>query len=355
MPKARVGFVLLSNSCQPQPSTRVSVLNMLPFLRAAGFDAQIVHEPDQTCECPDLSGLDARALASRFDIVYFQKVHGPAVQLLAQQLRAAGMRTVFGMCDRIRPDMTEVTDATVVVTEYLRLCYPEGLRNRIHVVHDGIERPQARRTAPIGDRGSARRPLQAVLVTSSALASLPVLVRPPPWLRVNIVGRYAPRRPRLRRWAEYRWRFAELDGLQRLDYLRFLTDRRIERVAWDPQRVYEQMQAADIGIIPVDARASSQPGEAEPDWALKSENRLTMKMAMGLPVIATPIPSYLPVVDEGRNAFLARHADEWFAQLEALRDPDRRTAIGARARASVLERYSMAAQARALTTLLDSL
>lgn len=355
MPFARIGFVLLSNARQAQPSTRISVLNMLPFLRAAGFETQIIHQPAQTCECPDLSALNARALSTKFDIVYFQKVHGPSAHRLAEELRAAGVRTVHGMCDRVYPEMTAATDATVVVTEHLRRQHPADFHERIHVVHDGIEHPDAFKSAVRGDRGSARRPLRAVLVTSSALAQLPVLSRPPPWLRLRIVGRYAPATQRVRRWNEYRWQLEQLRGARRLDYLRFLADRRIERFDWDPQRVYAQMQEADIGIIPVDIPAPSVIDPAEPVQALKSENRLTMKMAMALPVIATPIPAYLPVVDDGRNAFFARHVDEWMCRLEALRDPALRAAMGASARASVLERFSMASQAAALTTVLSSL
>ena len=41
-----VGFVLLSNSRDPQPSTRISVLKMLPYLRAAGYDPHILFEPE---------------------------------------------------------------------------------------------------------------------------------------------------------------------------------------------------------------------------------------------------------------------------------------------------------------------
>lgn len=347
MPVARVGFVLLSPSREALPSTRISVLNMLPCLRDAGYTAEIAYDPGRATHTPDLNGVDLRALASRYDLVYFQKVHGASVLKAVQWLERAGVRTVYGLCDVVAPDMVEATSATAVVTEYLRGLHPEPLRAKMHVVHDGIEQPQRRRPAASGHGGSRRRPLRAVLVTSSAPAMLPVLRRPPDWLRVAIVGAYpAPswRGVRLR-W--FRQQLADQSAGERLATMSFMLDRRIERVTWHPSGVYDQLERADIGMIPIDTEHAAA-------WQLKSENRLTLKMAVGLPVIATPIPAYESVVEPGRNAFFARSPEEWRAHLEALRDPGLRQAMGEQARAAVLPRFSKEAQARALIATLQA-
>lgn len=354
VPSARIGFVLLSHSSDPQPSTRVSVLNMLPFLRDAGFETRILHEPQAETETPDVGALDARELARRFDIVYFQKVHGPSVVRLVNELSALGVRTVYGMCDLVEPTMADATDATIVVTDYLKSLHPPALQPKIHVVHDGIENPAAHKTRVEDHRGSRGRPLRAVLVASASLAALPVIGTPPPWLQVSIVGRYPQRGEHRRRLRQIRWEFERRHNGQRLAYLSFLFDRRIERIAWDPVGVYQQMLRADIGIIPVDTGS----GEGEfppPAWKVKSENRLTLKMALGLPVVATPIPSYEPVVVPGENAFFARDRGEWLDHLEALRDPALREAVGRRARASVLHPYSKEVQAQGLIEVLRPL
>ena len=57
MTPVKIGFVLLSNSQHPIPSTRIAVLNMLPFLRAANFDPHIVFEPEYGTENPDVTDL----------------------------------------------------------------------------------------------------------------------------------------------------------------------------------------------------------------------------------------------------------------------------------------------------------
>lgn len=87
---------------------------------------------------------------------------------------------------------------------------------------------------------------------------------------------------------------------------------------------------------------------------MKSENRLTLKMALGLPVIASPVPAYLDIIQQGINGYIARSRAEWLDAIDALRDPGHRREVGAAARSSVLERFSMEAQARKLISVLES-
>lgn len=343
----KIGFVLLSAAAAPIPSTRVAVLNMLPFLRDAGFDPHIVFEPPTPTQSPRLT-LDVDWLAAEgFDIVCFQKVGGPAVLEQVAKLRARGISTAFIVCDVVDEAMARATDATIVVTAFLKSLYPIDLASRLHVVHDGIERPEARKLRHRRDRGSAANPLRAVLVTSALLETLPCIGVPPPWLHVTIVGRYPPSLGPGARLRELQWRLRQHPTWRsRWEALRFQLSERIRCEPWHPDGVYQALTAADLGVIPIETPAARD--EAVPDWMVKSENRLTLKMALGLPVVATPIPSYEPVVTPGVDAFFARTPAQWKQQLEALRDPDMREAVGHAARAAVIERYSMAAQARLL-------
>ena len=356
MNPVKVGFVLLSNSRQALPSTRCAVLNMFPFLRAENFDPHIVFEPAQAETTPDVSGLASRLCRDGFRIVVFQKVRGPGVEALVRRLSAAGIKTVYCVCDLVDAAMAEASDATIVVTDYLKSLYPIALHARIHVVHDGIEHADCHKTEWGGHRGSSGRPLRAVLVTSVQSDRLPLIVAPPNWLHVTIVGRYPPSARIFQRVREARWMLAsQQDTRQRLAYLRFLSNRRIDCIAWDAIDVYKRMKEADIGIIPIDALPLDLPGLPAPNWKVKSENRLSMKMCMGLPVIATPIPAYEPVVMQGQNGFLARTRQDWINCFEALRDPALRESMGRQARESVRNRYSLQEQARLLIGILNGL
>ena len=349
----KIGFVLLSNSRNPIPSTRIAVLNMFPFLRAAQFDPHIVFEPFQSTETPDVAGLATKLKAEGFRIVYFQKVHSDSVVKLARELRSEGIKTVFGVCDLVEPAMVDATDATITVTEHLKSHYPSALQAKIATVHDGIERPALHKTDWGQHGGSRARPLHAVLVTSVALDRLPLLVNPPSWLRVTIVGRYAAANQRLRRLREARWQLVgQTNPRAQVRFLRFLANPRIKRAAWDTNGVYDAMLQADLGIIPIE----TDPSQGALDsWQLKSENRLTLKMAVGLPVIATSIPAYEPVVQQGRNAFLAQNRVEWLNCLSALRDPALRRSVGQQARQTALTEYSMERQAEKLLLVLRGL
>lgn len=348
----KIGFVLLSNTKHAAPSTRIAVLNMLPLLRKAGFDPHIVFQPmpGADSKAPDVTGVVQKVLAEGIRIVLIQKVRGPSVLALARQLSAAGVKTVYQVCDLVDPQMAAATDLTTTTTEYLKALYPPELQDRIRVVHDGIEHEEARKTDWSKHRSTRWRPLRAVLVTSLSLDALPVLSNPPEWLSVTVVGRYSPGGVSLRRLREIRWKFSSInDSAERLAYLRFVAHPRIRLVGWDPVSVYEHMKGADIGIIPVDTSLDIDPELNQPSfWQVKSENRLTMKMCIGLPVIATPIPSYEVLIDQGRNGFLANSLDEWMDGLNTLRDPTVRRDIGERARATVVSRFSMDEQARLL-------
>jgi hypothetical protein len=353
----KVGFVLSSSANNPLPSTRIAVLNVLPLLRASGFDTRIVFEPPQPSNIPDVSGLGPRLIAEGFQIVCFQKVFGPGVTALVRELSAAGIKTVSMVCDVVEVEMATATHATIVVTDYLRSLYPRDLQSKMHVVHDGIEHPEYSKLDWGESSGpSSRRKLRAVLVTSSKLTRLPVLRTPPAWLEIVVVGDYPERIDGLQR---LRWMWWAAAGESRWTNLSaslaFMRSEGIRLVPWHPVHVYDEMLNADVGIIPIECTPESAPGMDPPAWRLKSENRLTLKMGIGLPVVATPIPSYECVVEHGRNGFLASTKDDWLRSLDALRDPQLRREIGQSARATVAERYSLEEQARRLLRILRSL
>lgn len=345
----RIGFVLLSNSACPLPSTRIAVLNLFPLLKAAGYKPEIIFEPASATETPELSGLAKRAAARGCEIVYFQKVHGPSVLAEMRDLREKGIRTVYGVCDRIDDEIVRATDATTIVTEFLRQQHAPELHSRIHVVHDGIERPEL--CHPHADRPPAAT-LRAVLVTSSALETIPVLGRVPRQLDLTVVGRY-PENPSLTQAIRGHLKRALLQpsqpGLGTLRSTGFRTR------AWHPERVYGDLLDTDIGIIPVDTRFDPLPGRNVSYWEVKSENRLTLKMALGLPVIASPVPAYLDIVEQGVNGYIARSRAEWLDAIEVLRNPEHRRRVGSAARRSVLERFSREAQAQKLIAVFEDL
>jgi glycosyltransferase involved in cell wall biosynthesis len=340
-----IGFALLSPSRSPIPSTRIACLNLFPYLRAAGYEPIILSDPAVPNEVPLVPGLVERALATRCSIVVFQKIHGPSVLEAVKRLKALGVRTLYCVCDLVNNDMAAEVDATVVVTDFLKSLYRPELQDRIFVVHDGVEQPGLYRSGNPPRYNKGRR-LKAALVTSQELYCVPVVGVPPaPW-SVDIIGYFPKPSSSFGALRRARWSAAWSEGLRRqLTILHALASRSVRHVPWHPHGVYERLLASDIGIIPVDTSAPlGAPGET-PSWKVKSENRLTLKMALGLPVIATPIPAYESVIDHGHNGYLARSGSDWLACFRRLEDEDLRREMGAKARESVLNRFSIEAQA----------
>lgn len=339
----KLGLVLAGPLDPPLPSTRVALLNVLPLLHAHGFSSEVLHAPTRAQETPVLSLRAGEIQTQGIHTVIFQKVYGPSAVTLAQELEAVGVRTVFMICDRVVPEMAAATSATVCVTQYLASLYPAELARKMYVVHDGIERPEVQKTQWRGDRGSALYPLRAVLVTSSRLDELPVLGSPPPWLQVHVVGHYPPRGDWVGR-ARSAWQHWHLQPERRRRQLCMAVQPRIRVHAWGSDSVYQHLMRADIGIIPVECHPplDSNP---RPAWSVKSENRLTLKMAVGLPVVATPIPAYEPILLHEAIAVSATSGAQWLAALQKLRDPWLRMEMGKAARSAVLEQFSVQHQA----------
>jgi glycosyltransferase involved in cell wall biosynthesis len=357
MHATKIGFVLLSNSNDALPSTRISVLTMLPYLRQAGYEPKLVFDPPVSTETPHVSGLTSTMLEEGIRIAYFQKVHGPSVLEEVRTLSQAGIKTIYGVCDLIDNEMVKATDATIVVTDYLKQLHDAALHHKIHVVHDGIERPDVQKrydSWPTGIRRDTDRPLRAILVTSSELDTIPIIEAPPKFVEVTIVGAYPPVASWVDRAKRTYWKTQSITGIAaKLRHAYRISRRRFRAVNWAPNLSYDLMVKADVGILPVDMRPDPDQPPGASFWQKKSENRLTMKMAVGLPVVASPVPSYKSIIEQGMNGYIADGRSDWMAYFDALRDPELRKRVGERARASVIHRFSREAQARLLISVLD--
>ena len=334
-------FALLSPQGDPMPSTRIACLNLFPHLRAAGITPEVRWEPETPTEVPESITELALLRGSVPRVVVLQKIRGAAVVKAVRALRRVGVRCIWCVCDIVDNEMVAETDATIAVTEHLRGLYAPELQPRIHVVHDGIEDESLAATSV----GSTTQHPVALLVTSQELNELPVTGIPPRGWRVHILGRYPA--SRVERVRQIYWSMRGYRSRQVLRALAAIGDRSIKRTPWSKAHLTEAVNAAQIGIIPVGGNdAETAVGSSEPAWRVKSENRLTLLMAAGLPVVASPIPAYEQVIVQGSNGFLASTSADWQRHFAALRDPGLREEIGRRARSTVLPRFSTASQAK---------
>jgi glycosyltransferase involved in cell wall biosynthesis len=75
--------------------------------------------------------------------------------------------------------------------------------------------------------------------------------------------------------------------------------------------------------------------------ASHTEYKITLGMAVGLPAVASPQQSYIEAISHNQGGIIAHTEQEWFEALNCLvNNHQLRNEMGARARQTVLERYS---------------
>ena len=103
---------------------------------------------------------------------------------------------------------------------------------------------------------------------------------------------------------------------------------------WNETEEIAHLHGFDVGIMPL----------ADDLWSLgKCAYKLIQYMAVGLPVVASPVGMNRKVVNHGINGFLATTPDEWRAALWTLAsEPDLRRRMGDSGRQIVADSYSLA-------------
>jgi glycosyltransferase involved in cell wall biosynthesis len=108
-------------------------------------------------------------------------------------------------------------------------------------------------------------------------------------------------------------------------------------IPWREDGEAEAIGAAHVGIMPL---------PDEPFARGKCGLKCLQYMAVGLPVVLSPVGVNVDIVHDGRNGLLASSPDQWVAALERLaHSPELRKTLGAAGRRTVEDHYSAEASA----------
>jgi glycosyltransferase involved in cell wall biosynthesis len=115
---------------------------------------------------------------------------------------------------------------------------------------------------------------------------------------------------------------------------------------WSPEREVEELQAFDIGIMPL----------PDDPWSRgKCGMKALLYMGVGVPVVASPVGVNTSIIQDGQNGFLADSEDEWVEKLLVLvRSVSLRRSFGTAGRATVEATYSLRTQAPRVLRVLQS-
>jgi glycosyltransferase involved in cell wall biosynthesis len=101
---------------------------------------------------------------------------------------------------------------------------------------------------------------------------------------------------------------------------------------WCESGEAETLGAAHVGIMPL---------PDDPFARGKCGLKGLQYMAVGLPVVLSPVGVNVDIIQDGQNGFLASSEDEWVAALERLAgSPDLRRKLGSAGRRTVEDKYS---------------
>jgi glycosyltransferase involved in cell wall biosynthesis len=118
----------------------------------------------------------------------------------------------------------------------------------------------------------------------------------------------------------------------------------VENVTWSLEEEVANLRSFDIGLMPLE----------DDSWARgKCGYKALQYMAVGVPVVCSPVGMNVEIIREGENGLLAGDADDWQRQISRLVDsPELSDRLGAAGRRSVEQEYSLAALAPRLAELL---
>jgi len=111
-----------------------------------------------------------------------------------------------------------------------------------------------------------------------------------------------------------------------------IKDINLINITWTEENEVVEVSNSDIGIMPLE----------ETIWEKgKCGLKLIQYMACGIPVVASPSPANIEIVDHGGNGYIANNNTEWYNYLETLiTDFALRKRMGERARQKIESNYS---------------
>jgi glycosyltransferase involved in cell wall biosynthesis len=156
---------------------------------------------------------------------------------------------------------------------------------------------------------------------------------------VQYLRRAFPALQELRRRRDFRLLIVGVDGVE-------VPGVEVECRPWRAASEVEDLWDMDVGIMPL---------PAEP-WAQgKCGMKALQYMGVGIPPVVSPVGANREIVQHGVNGLHATTTTEWVESLDSLlADPELRTRLGARARATVEASYSAEAQVPKVAAIIRS-
>ena len=280
-------------------SSRIHGHQIHHYLVSRGWESYLLLEPQNSDWIGDipvtLRGVLRQNLFRKGDLAVFQKVSGMNTSALIEHLTGLGVKTLFIDCDMpLKLAEAEVALWTICTSAFLTREYrKDGIKRAIYLP-DPVE-PLT--TSPLGrPRNNGR-------------------------IRCIWFGNWSHERAQDVSIVRALLTEPEFEDFE----LRVVSNDPAADVRWSYDTIGHELACADIAVIPVFANSTQEKA--------KSSNRATQAMAAGLPVIASDLPAYQEVIENGWNGYVCADIEQWRGALRSLRDEVHRQTLADNARA----------------------
>lgn len=226
-----------------------------------------------------------REVWQKWDIVVLQKIRGEGALEVLKYCKGHQIKTVYCL-DDWRPESAEVAkqcDAIIVSSDYLKTHLFQN-DPRVRVVEHGYESPEGKHKLSYQTKGFTAVYVYGVGAIPKDIVSA---IKQAGW-KIITIGRKSS-----------------------------------NTHIWDLNTVYDNIVSYDVGIVP----AALDTNNARS----KAYNRAILHMALGMPVIVSPVPEYFKIVKHNVTGLVANTNEEWQKCLCTLKNPDIRAQLGAAA------------------------
>ena len=254
------------------PSSRIHGINIHKRIVELGYNSILVHSPFFY----SLDLIWNQYFISFFlknikgdDIIIFQKLRGPKTLYLIDQLKNRGAKVVFIDCDLpLKLEVAEKANLIICPSNILADHYKNAGCENVKVIYDAVEIYKEPQMSSFNSK-------KLIWFGKSGLGKWELIQK----FKEEQLIKIAPN-----------WSFSILSDHKDSDFI------------WNIKSFAQIISKCDISIIPVDDKDES---------LVKSANRCTQSMALGVPVLANCLSSYSEVIINYENGLISNNWNEW--------------------------------------------
>lgn len=275
-------FWLLSGNSN-NPSSRIHGINIHKKLKELGYNSFLIHVP--FFYTTDLIWNDFFTVyfynkTKVNDLIIIQKLSGINTIEFVKKIKNNGVKIAFIDCDLpLKIEIAKLSDLVICPSNILAEKYRSYEIANVSEIFDAVE--------------VFKRPIKRNQFLKTLI-----------WFGKSGLGKWD---------LINEFKKEKLPKITKDWKLFILSDHKDSDFFWDISTFHKIISSHDLSIIPVDKKESN---------LVKSANRCTQSMALGVPVISNYIESYSNIIQNNQNGFMSDNYNDWKNFFKKCENPD---------------------------------